>query len=265
MHQVFRRRCTTSHRRRVRLAAAFLLLLSAAAAPAPYSDTLTGNQTVETLVYHDIGRYASVIFRLCSEFRVEPATVAAILYAEKVQYELDLLRSGKQELERLVETFPVFMSDLYTWSQLSAGDTHVKEAFARETRRRLEQSIEYSDRLDEEDVDPAYYIRHPETALAISVAGLAMLAAQWREHPRGCDISGSPGILATLYNIGYRNSHPKPDPRLGGSVMPIIIDGQVFTGLSFGERVERLCTESRAFRDFMLTHFPGHTAMQGDQ
>lgn len=248
-------RQATLCRRRACLVAAILILLSTAGSAIPYFDSPAGNRAVEDLVYRDIGRYATTIDRLCSEFDVDAATVVAILYTEKVQYELDLFRSGKQELERLVETFPVFMSDLYTWSQLSAGYTHVKEAFARQTWERLEQIPAYRGRLDEAEIDPAHYIRHPEVALEISVAGLAMLCREWIEDPRGCDISSSPGILATLYNIGYRNSHPKPDPRIGGSVMPIIVDGVVHTDLCFGARVEMLCYESQTFRQFMAAHF----------
>lgn len=238
----------------LRAAGVVVLVFIAAVAPAAeYTNTDDGNRRVESLVYADIARYTPHLVSLCDQFSVDPSTVVAILYAEKVQYELDVLRSGKRELERLVETFPAFMSDLYTWSQLTAGYTHIKEAFAQETRERLDATDEYRGFLTEDQVDPAHYIRRPETALAVTVAGLAMLTDQWADHPNGCDISGMPGVLATLYNIGYRNSHPKPNPQLGGSEMPIIIDGTLIDGLNFGQRVLRLCTESEVHADFVRT------------
>jgi len=50
---------------------------------------------------------------------------------------------------------------------------------------------------------------------------------QWQKA--GFDISQKPDILATLYNIGFEHSVPKPDPQVGGAM--IEINGQIY---SFG-------------------------------
>ncbi len=48
---------------------------------------------------------------------------------------------------------------------------------------------------------------------------LAQIEHQWRAA--GFDISSRPDILATLYNIGFTNSHPNADPQSGGAPIPI--------------------------------------------
>ncbi len=191
------------------------------------------------------------ITSLCSKFDVDAPTVIAILYCEKIQYELDVFRKGKRRLERLVSTFPDFMGNLYTWSQLTAGYTHIKESFALETKKRLDQTEKFNGFLSNTDIEPSSYISNPSIALSITVAGLAMLVEEWRSDPHGCDISAMPGIVATLYNIGYVNSHPHKSPKTGGSIMPIIIDGYIIPGHNFGDRVNMLIEESVTFKAFI--------------
>ncbi|MBP5759406.1 MAG: hypothetical protein J6W45_08405, partial [Bacteroidales bacterium] len=48
---------------------------------------------------------------------------------------------------------------------------------------------------------------------------------QWKRA--GYDISNRPDILFTLFNVGFSQSQPKPDPRCGGS--HINIAGKVYT------------------------------------
>lgn len=55
-----------------------------------------------------------------------------------------------------------------------------------------------------------------------------MLIAQWQKA--GIDISKNPGVIATLYNIGFGASKPHANPQIGG--VPITIEGKTY---SFGE------------------------------
>lgn len=55
-----------------------------------------------------------------------------------------------------------------------------------------------------------------------------MLIAQWKKS--GIDISKNPGVISTLYNIGFSASKPHKDPGIGG--VTITIDGAQY---SFGE------------------------------
>lgn len=217
-----------------------------------YSHEYLDTSSVETLVYQDLARYGDTIQHYCKVFDVDVATIIAILYTEKMQYELDVLRSGKKHLESLVSTFPLFISDLYTWSQLTAGYTHLKEDFVRETKARLDDLALFDEKIEDYETDPAYYIAHPNTAIKITIAGIALLAVEWEPV---CSIRDRPGILATLYNIGYKNSHPHGAPETGGSTMPIIIDGEYITDCNFGERVNRLYYHSRVFNEFINTTF----------
>ena len=57
---------------------------------------------------------------------------------------------------------------------------------------------------------------------------MRMVIAQWGHA--GYDISDRPGVLSTLYNLGFNRSIPKENPGAGGA--PITIGGQEF---SFGE------------------------------
>lgn len=54
------------------------------------------------------------------------------------------------------------------------------------------------------------------------------LEAQWGSY--GYDVTGRPDIVTTLYNIGFKYSHPKPDPNIGGTT--IELNGSSF---SYGE------------------------------
>lgn len=56
---------------------------------------------------------------------------------------------------------------------------------------------------------------------------LKQIEQQWKA--KGFDISQRPEILATLFNIGFKNSVPKANPAVGGSTMNIL--GQTY---SFG-------------------------------
>lgn len=53
---------------------------------------------------------------------------------------------------------------------------------------------------------------------------------QWKLS--GYDISDKPGIIATLYNIGFINSHPKVDPQIGGAEITINKTTYSFGGLA---------------------------------
>jgi len=60
---------------------------------------------------------------------------------------------------------------------------------------------------------------------------LRQIIAQWQKA--GFDISHRPEILATIYNIGFGNSHPSVNPSAGGA--EITLNGTVYTfgGLAY--------------------------------
>lgn len=91
----------------------------------------------------------------------------------------------------------------------------------------MEQLIPYDKAADRAQVqferitdvdDPYYSYLYP---------GLFMrqVIQQWKSA--GYDISERPDVLATLYNLGFNRSIPKPDPSAGGA--PIMVQGVTYT------------------------------------
>ena len=67
---------------------------------------------------------------------------------------------------------------------------------------------------------------------------------QWKNA--GFDISNRPSILATLYNIGFKNSHPSANPLSGGAI--INIDGQSY---SFGSLAQQFYDSDELLEYFL--------------
>jgi hypothetical protein len=66
---------------------------------------------------------------------------------------------------------------------------------------------------------------------------LALYAAQWEAANPAWSIRGRPEILATLYQLGFEKSWPKPDPRPNrfGEQIREVYDG-AFIQRHFGSR-----------------------------
>lgn len=60
---------------------------------------------------------------------------------------------------------------------------------------------------------------------------IKQITSQWQKA--GYNISDRPEILATLFNIGIQNSHPKANPEVGGSQISIGQDNYVFGSLAY--------------------------------
>ncbi len=74
---------------------------------------------------------------------------------------------------------------------------------------------------------------------------LKQVMQQWKRS--GYDISGKPEILATLYNLGFSVSQPKPNPKVGGS--RIKVDGIEYT---FGRLAFEYYYSGELSREFPL-------------
>ena len=59
---------------------------------------------------------------------------------------------------------------------------------------------------------------------------LKQVSRQWQQA--GHQIDGQIGVLATLFNIGFTNSKPKADPKVGGAIIPIAEVDYTFGGLA---------------------------------
>lgn len=73
---------------------------------------------------------------------------------------------------------------------------------------------------------------------------LKQIISQWERA--GYDVSNSPDILSTIYNLGFSKSIPNPDPKSGGA--QITLDGVSYSFGSLGAEFY--------YSDAMLTEFP---------
>jgi len=83
------------------------------------------------------------------------------------------------------------------------------------------------------------------TYYAYLYVGLFMrqVTAQWQAS--GYDISGQPGVLSTLYNLGFNRSVPKANAGPGGAI--VTVNGEAY---SFGELGEQFYYSGELIQEF---------------
>lgn len=93
--------------------------------------------------------------------------------------------------------------------------------------KEMEKIVEYPAGTNPEDVRFSRITDTKNTYYSYLYVGLFMkqVTAQWERS--GHDISKNPGVLATLYNLGFNRSVPKSEPKPGGA--PITVNGQQYT------------------------------------
>jgi len=109
----------------------------------------------------------------------------------------------------------------------------------------MENVITYPENADVEKLRFERITDTKNTYYSYLYAGLFMrqVIAQW--YASGYDISNSPGILSTLYNLGFNRSIPKVNAMPGGAV--ITINGEEY---SFGELGEQFYYSGELMREF---------------
>jgi hypothetical protein len=91
----------------------------------------------------------------------------------------------------------------------------------------MENIVDYP---SDQDTDTVRFNRITDTKntyYSYLYVGLFMrqVTQQWKSA--GYDIADNPGVLATLYNLGFNRSIPKADPKPGGA--PIVVNNQEYT------------------------------------
>lgn len=94
----------------------------------------------------------------------------------------------------------------------------------------MEQVISYPAGSDHDQVRFQRITNTKDTYYSYLYVGLFMRQVQAQWGKAGYDISNRPEVLATLYNLGFNRSIPKPQPGAGGA--PIIVNGAPY---NFGE------------------------------
>lgn len=160
-----------------------------------------------------------------------------VIVAELVAEQMRLFYSNRPMFKQAVAPLKVLAS----MSQFSWGVLGIKEETATAVEKNLKDTTspfypgaEYEDLLnfktdataDERFKRITDYRDHYYSYLYAALYNKQIIA-QW--YKNGKDISNRPEILATLYNIGFKNSEPNDDPQTGGA--EFTIDGKKY---SFG-------------------------------
>ncbi len=211
---------------------------------------------LEELAYLQLGQHAAALERAAREFGVPLQAMASILVVERIQYNLPdamaaLQRTGQTVLDLLALAGAPIDTGL-EWRGLSAW-VNCSRSWCRIQWETAFRAWELSGRESSGITEEQLCAHTHSVAQAMRVAALILRthAAQWRPmYPRVLD---SPGVLGTLYNVSdFRNKAPHPNPRVGGSVLDTVVDGELLPGLPFGARVQ-LAHDSRRMREFIRT------------
>ena len=162
---------------------------------------------------------------------VDPRLIVGCLVGEQMR-----LFNSKREIYK---TYLAPKAILSVQSQFSLGVNGIKDFTAMKVERNLKDpnseyymGKEYEHILDFHTADPTTervnrlvdYHNHLYSYIYTGCI-LHQTMKQWQRA--GYDISNRPDILFTLFNVGFSQSQPKPDPRCGGS--HITIHDRVYT------------------------------------
>ena len=151
--------------------------------------------------------------------------ISAVLIAEQIR----LFDSRREAFKKWIA--PLKM--LTTESTFSWGVTGIKDFTAKSIEHNLvdKNSVFYpgnsyehlldfrTSNPDEERFDRITNVKNHYYAYLYSALCIKQLDIQWKKA--GYDLTDRPEIMATLYNVGFNCSVPKPDPQVGGSTIDI--------------------------------------------
>jgi hypothetical protein len=162
---------------------------------------------------------------------VEPRLIVSVLVGEQIR----LFNSNREAYKKWIRPLKV----LFVETSFSMGVTGIKIETAKEIEHNLKDSSsifylgrQYENLLDFQTnyvSDERYkrltsYKNHFYSYLYAAL-NLKQIKTQWEKS--GYPIDARPEILATLYNVGFEVSVPKPNPSVGGS--RIYIRGNKYT------------------------------------
>lgn len=156
---------------------------------------------------------------------VEPRLIVACLVGEQIR----LFNSGREAYKKWIGPLKILSVE----SQFSFGVTGIKEHTAKEIERLLKDRTsvyylgeKYEHLLDINTSDSSgqriarltSYKNHFYSYMYAAVF-LKQVKMQWERA--GFPIDKRPEILVTLFNVGFPQSEPKSNPRVGGSTIQI--------------------------------------------
>lgn len=178
---------------------------------------------------------APLINKYSKELNVDPRIVAGVIFVEMFRN----FTTEKGYLEKylentnLGETILSIANHTYGIGQMSKSEffeciNHLQDLNSEfYLGEGLKEYVSYDDVEKSKD--------NVDIQIKFTVVMIKQLISQWEKA--GFDISKRPEILGTLYNIGFKNSYPKQNPRSGGSINHVEFGEKSFTG-NFGECVK---------------------------
>lgn len=200
------------------------------------NDVCNWNETREwAVVAGGIEKDRAIIERVAQETNISPRLIAAMVVPEQIRF----FTSNREVFKRYFEPLKI----LGSLSQFSLGVSGIKQETAVTIEKHATNPhspfypgesyaslIAYTDGTNHNEAlferltdDKDHYYSYLYTALFIKE-----IEAQWMRA--GHDISNEPAIIATIFNIGFDGSKPKPNPQVGGT--SVIVGGSTYT---FGE------------------------------
>ena len=172
-----------------------------------------------------VSKDAKVIDSVAKLTGVNGRIISAVLIAEQIR----LFDSKREAFKKWIA--PLKM--LTTESTFSWGVTGIKDFTAKSIEHNLvdKNSVFYpgnsyehlldfrTSNPDEERFDRITNVKNHYYAYLYSALCIKQLDIQWKKA--GYDLTDRPEIMATLYNVGFNCSVPKPDPQVGGSTIDI--------------------------------------------
>lgn len=208
------------------------------------------NQTPEwAVVKGGLEKDTAIIQRVSAETGVSARMIASVVVPEQIRF----FTANREVFKRYFEPLKI----LGSLSQFSLGVSGIKQETAENIEKYasdptspfypgdgmsalityapgVNHSTELYSRLTD---DKNHYYQYLYTALYIKE-----IQTQWANA--GFDISTNPGVVVTLFNLGFQVSSPKPNPAIGGSV--IVTGGQKITYGDLGAKFH----ESDELRSF---------------
>jgi hypothetical protein len=207
------------------------------------TETCTWQNTAEwATVREGLRKDALVIQRVAGETGVPARLIATVVVPEQMRF----FTSERETFKKVFEPLKI----LGSLSQFSLGVSGIKQDTAEEIERRVPYELaslvmyptehDTATLLFERLTDPKdhYY--------AYLYAALFIREIQDEWALAGYPINTQPGIVATLFNIGFKNSHPHASPQVGGAFISV-----ASTTYTFGE-----LGESFYYSDELVDVFP---------
>ncbi len=176
------------------------------------------------------------IFRAAQDAGVNPRLIVSVIVSEQLR----LFTSQRQTFKQVFQPLRV----LGTQTQFSLGVTGIKDETIRAVEEHLRDKTSpyylgtrYESVLDYPTTPTsamrfARFSNYNDHYYSYLYTGLFLRQVMTQWEQAGYPISDRPEILATIYNLGFLKSIPKPDPLVGGSEITITGETYTFGGLA---------------------------------